>query len=123
MSELNEGTLLRWIDQAPDAMPLGIVIAPVNEETIYVLMADHQGNTDLELFIARPEDTGVGASKLVQESMEVVEQGDPELMFLLRELGPRWWQIGDHLDGEHADRADPECLLCREGESPDLRFP
>jgi hypothetical protein len=38
-----------------------------------MLMADRQGNTDLEIFVARPEATGVDAATLVLESMEVVE--------------------------------------------------
>jgi hypothetical protein len=118
MRELTEGTFLRWIDPEPGQKPLGVVLAsPPNghEDTIYVLMADHQGNTDLEVFVARPEATGFDASNLVQRSMEIVEGGDPELIALLRELGPNWWHITAHLEGEHEKREDPACLLCREG--------
>jgi hypothetical protein len=83
---LTPGTFLRWKDQEPGAKPLGIVLAPVSEDMIQVLMADHQGNTDVEVFVARREDTGVGASQLVQESLEIVDDGDPKLMTSLREL-------------------------------------
>lgn len=116
MRQLTEGTFLRWIDPEPGQKPLGIVLSsPVSDpaDVIHVLMADHQGNTDLEVFIARREATGFDASNLVQQSMEIVEDGDPDLMAMLRELGPNWWHISAHRDGEHADRADPDCLLCR----------
>jgi hypothetical protein len=119
MGDLPAGIFLRWIEPQPGQKPLGIVISsPVTEDdqTIYVLMADRQGNTDLEVFVARPEATGVDASTLVLESMEVVEDRDRELMALLRQVGPNWWHIGAHLDGVHDDSMDPECLLCREPE-------
>jgi hypothetical protein len=119
MNKLTEGTFLRWIDQSPDDKPLGIVISPPGGETgdsIYVLMADSQANTDLEVFVAGEAATGRDASTLVQESMEVVEAGDPELMGFLRTAGPNWWHISAHLDGGHADRGDPGCLLCREAD-------
>lgn len=117
MSKLTEGTFVRWIDPDPGQKPLGIVLsspADENADVIYVLMADHQGNTDLEVFVPRSEATGTDASDLALQSMELVDDGDPELMALLRKLGPNWWHISAHLDGEHADLADPECLLCRE---------
>jgi hypothetical protein len=88
MRTLTEGTFLRWIDPRPDAKPLGIVLSPVSEDVILVLMADREGNTDVEVYVARQEATGVGASELVQESLEAVEDGDPELMTMLRELAP-----------------------------------
>lgn len=119
MSTLTEGTFLRWIDQAPDDKPLGIVVPPPSDEAediIYVLMADHQGNTDVEVFVAREEATGRDASTLVRESMEVVEEGDPELTGFLRTFGPNWWHVSSHLEGQHEEQGDPECLLCRESE-------
>lgn len=112
MRELTEGTFLRWIDPEPDSKPLGIVISPLIEDVIQVLMVDHQGHADLEVFAARREATGVGASELVQESMEVAENGDPELVALLSQLGPNWWQISAHIEGMHDDQPDPECLMC-----------
>jgi hypothetical protein len=116
---LSEGTFLRWIDQEPGQKPLGIVLSPptnADEDIVYVLMADQKGNTDVEVFVAREEDTGFDASNLVQQSMEIVEDGDPEVMGLLSTLGPNWWHISAHLAGEHADRGDPECLLCQGGD-------
>jgi len=46
--------------------------------------------------------------------MEVVDNGDPELVALLRTFGPNWWHISAHLDGQHDDQMDPECLVCVE---------
>jgi hypothetical protein len=90
MRTLTEGTYLRWIDPEPDSKALGIVLSPVSEDLVYVLMADREGNTDIEVYVARPEATGRGASELVQESLEVVEDGDPDLMGLLRALAARF---------------------------------
>jgi hypothetical protein len=121
LNMLTPGTFVRWIDPEPGSKPLGIVLSSPSpeEDVIYVLMIDHQGATDLEVFVARREATGFDASNLVQQSMEVVESGDPELMSALRRLGPGWWHMGAHLDGGHADQPDPECPLCQtEDETP-----
>lgn len=119
MSELTEGTFLRWIDPQPGQKPLGVVITPPSggdETTIYVLMADRDGTTDVEVFLGRPDATGVSASDFVLESMEVVEDGDPELKALLGQIGPNWWHISAHLEGGHAEQLDADCLLCREAD-------
>jgi hypothetical protein len=73
------------------------------------------GAPTLEVFVARPEANRRAAS-LVQESIEVVENGDPESVGLLRELEPNWWYVSAHLDGEYADQANPDSLLCRMGD-------
>jgi hypothetical protein len=91
MGELTEGTFMHWIDRRPGQKPLGIVLSPVSQDTIYVLMADQQGGLDVEVFVARPADTGVDASQLAQESMEIVEDGDPKLMSLLRTAASGFW--------------------------------
>lgn len=116
MGSLAEGTLPRWIDPTPESKLLGIVIArPGGEDqVIYLLMADHDGNMDVEVFVAREEAAGLNAGNLVRQSMEVVEEGDPELVALLRALGPNWWHISAHLDGQHGHEIDLECLLCAE---------
>ena len=117
MDSLPAGTLVRWIDPAPGQKPLGIVIAPPADggrDIAYVLMADRQGNTDLEVFVGRPDATSFSVGELVLESMEIVENGDPELVTLLATLGPNWWHISAHIDGEHENDPDPACLVCRE---------
>ncbi len=86
MSELAPGTLMQWRDPAPDAKPLGIVLEPVTEDLVTVLMTDRDGNVDQELFAARLEATGVNASEMVMQSMEVVDEPDPELAARLGEL-------------------------------------
>jgi hypothetical protein len=119
MSELIEGTLLRWRNPQPGQKPLGIVIAPPlgsDTEMAYVLMADHQANMDVEVFIARPEATGVGIADFVLERMEVVEDPDPALAQLLGTFGPNWWHVSAHLDGAHEEAPDPECLVCQEAD-------
>lgn len=90
MTQLTVGTFLRWTDPDPVQKPLGVVIQnPAgNDDTVYVLMADREGNTDVEVFIARPDATGVDAAALVLEAMEPVIEADAELMALLRTLGP-----------------------------------
>jgi hypothetical protein len=115
MDELPAGTLLRWIDPAPDQKPLGIVVTPPEgapKDIAFVLMADSDGNTDVEVFVARPEDTGVSVGELVLENMEIADDGDPELRNLLAVLGPNWWHVSAHLEGRHEGRADPDCLIC-----------
>lgn len=117
LDELASGTLLRWIDPQPGQKPLGIVIAPpggAQKDAVYVLMADDDGTTDVEVFIARPEATGFDVANLIQQSMEVVDDPDPELAGLLRMLAPNWWHISAHLEGEHDDEVDLECSLCQE---------
>jgi hypothetical protein len=112
---LSEGTLLRWIDPAPGAKPLGIVIAPLSDVTACVLMADEEPAFDLEVFAARPEATGVDAAGLVLERMEPTSGEElPAVAELLRVFGPNWWPVSSHLEGEHEDAADPACLLCSE---------
>lgn len=114
---LAEGTLLRWIDPAPGAKPLGIVISPLSDDTAIVLMADEQPAFDLEVFVARPEETGVGAPGLVLERMEPTSGEElPAVAELLRVFGPNWWAISAHLEGGHDGAPDPACLLCSEGQ-------
>jgi hypothetical protein len=86
--ELSAGTFVRWIEPARRTKPLGIVLAPVTPDMIYVLMADREGKTDVEAFVARREATGVDASAMVLESLETVEDGDPELTTFLRRAAP-----------------------------------
>jgi len=88
VTDVSPGTFVRWIEPARRAKPLGIVLVPVTPDMIYVLMADRDGNTDVEVFVARREATGVDASAMVLESLEVVEDGDPELMGFLRREAP-----------------------------------
>jgi hypothetical protein len=121
MDELSAGTLVRWIDPAPDQKPLGIVVAPPGSEdtdTAYVLMADLDGNTDLEVFVGRPESTGRSVDELILESMEIVRDGDPELVALLSTFGPNWWHISAHLNGEHESQRDAACLICQTPDDP-----
>ena len=114
---LAEGTLLRWIDPAPGAKPLGIVIAPLSAETACVLMADREPSFDVEVFVARPDATGIEASALVLERMEPTDGTEhPDVAYLLQVFGPRWWQISAHLEGGHAAAPEPGCLLCEHAE-------
>ena len=87
-AELAAGALVRWIDPARRIKPLGIVLAPVNEDLICVLMADRHGNTDVEAFVARRDATGVPASQMVLESLEIVADADSELVAVLRGRAP-----------------------------------
>jgi hypothetical protein len=59
--ELPAGILVRWIDPARRTKPLGIVLAPVSKDMVYVLIADRARHTDVEVFVARMEATGVPA--------------------------------------------------------------
>jgi hypothetical protein len=80
MVEVGEGTLVRWIDPTPGQKPLGIVLPTPDQgtpNTIYVLMTDRQPSFDVEVFVARPDATGYDAANVLQQSMEVVEEGDP----------------------------------------------
>jgi hypothetical protein len=87
--ELHPGTFVRWIDPARRTKPLGIVLAPVGEDMVYVLMGDAAGNTDVEVFVARVEATGVPAQELALESVEIVADPDRDLAALLREEAAR----------------------------------
>lgn len=103
----------------PDQKPLGILISPPlggADDVAYVLMADHDGSTDLEVFVGRGPSAG-NALSLVAEAMEAVDAGDPDLTALLGQLGPNWWHISSHLDGHHEDADDPECMICRDESS------
>ena len=116
MTQLTAGTLLQWIDPEPGSKPIGIVLAPPttsDEDMIFVLIIDHQGAPDVEVFVGRCEATGSDAANLVLQSMEVAEDGDPELIGALRMMGPAWWHVSAHLDGGHANRMDVECPLCQ----------
>ncbi|MGH2960608.1 MAG: hypothetical protein ACRDL3_00205 [Solirubrobacterales bacterium] len=61
----------------------------MSEDLIYVLMANHEEDTDIEVFLARPEATGVPASEMLLESLEIVTDGDPDLVAFLRDEAPR----------------------------------
>jgi hypothetical protein len=88
MTELSPGMFVRWIDPARRTKPIGIVLAPVTPDMVSVLMADWEGNTDVEVFVARREATGVDAPAMVLESVEIVEDGDAELTEFLRQEAP-----------------------------------
>jgi hypothetical protein len=76
---LTPAAFVRWIDPTRRTKPLGIVLAPVSKDIVYVLMADRAGNTDVEVFVARLEATGVPATDLALESLEIVADPEPEL--------------------------------------------
>jgi hypothetical protein len=99
--EVAEGTFLAWIDPGPNAKPLGMVVPAVSDDMVSVLMADEQGNTDLEVFVARPQETGVTAPALVRESMRVVEPPEDSFTDLLTDLA-----IEEAVRAESERRAD-----------------
>lgn len=84
--QLSEGTFLTWLDAGAHDRRLGVVVPPITDEMVYVLVADEQGNTDVEVFVARPEATGVSASELVKEQMRVVDPPEDSLTDLLIDL-------------------------------------
>jgi hypothetical protein len=109
---LAEGTLVRWREPDSGAKPLGIVLA-VSDDLAQVLMADERANFDLEVFIARREDTGVDAPALVLENMEpAAEEWSPLVAGILRLAAPNWDHLSAHLDGAHQEAPDPDCLMC-----------
>jgi len=113
-ARLEEGAILRRCDREPSDLRLGIVIAPLSDEMIYVLTADLAPAFDVEVFVARADATGRDAHELALETMEPASDGHPGVVSILRSSGPHWWQVSAHLDGEHADASDPECPLCGE---------
>ena len=90
MTERTAGTFVCWRDSKPGAKPLGLVLTPLTDATGYVLMADFDGNTDLELFVARPEATGVDAAGLIREHFDLVPDPNPVLAtYLLVQVAER----------------------------------
>jgi hypothetical protein len=78
---LREGTFLRWSDRGGGA--LGIVVPPVTDEMVRVLLTDSEGNTGLEVFVGRPDATGVKASQFALEQMEIIDNPGGDLADLL----------------------------------------
>ena len=79
MSEIRPGVFVRWRDPAPGAKPLGVVLEPLTRELGYVLVADPEGDTDLEVFAARFEATGIDAASLIAEHFEPAVDPNPVL--------------------------------------------
>ena len=119
---LPEGTLLRWIDPEPGRYPLGIVISAPSDgavsDAIYVLTANSDGDTSLELSVGRPEATGRSTADLVLDGMEVAERPDPAVAAHLQLLGPVWWLLTAHAAGEHDAEPFTGCPICQADSTP-----